>query len=127
MDLYEKLKTVSPKKKTYFINRHDLQFMVDAPKKTDEELCKILDVKTLSTYVKWERSPQYLELLNLYLQTKFANDLDRIYTATQEKALEGDEKSIKLLLDIQKQIRLFNKENNVKKTDNSNAYAELEL
>lgn len=128
MDIYEALKTVSWKKRMYFIWKHDLQWDQDAEKHTEESLIKVLRVKSLNEYIKWERSGQYLQLLNLFLETKFANDLEQIYSSTQQKAIDGDEKAIKLLLDIQKQITAFNKENNKKpKEEASSVYDDLEL
>ena len=127
MDIYEGLKQVSWKKRIYFIWRHDLQYDQSAEKHTEESLIKVLRVKTLNEYTKWERTPEYLGLLNLFLETKFANDLEQIYITTQQKAIEGDEKAIKLLLDIQKQISSFNKANNKKLKEESSAYDDLEL
>lgn len=127
MDIYEALKTkVSWKKRTYFVWRHDLQYDQGAEKNSEERMMEILDVKTLNEYKKWERSSQYLSLLNLFLETKFANDLESIYTTTQQKAIDGDEKSIKLLMDIQKQITSFNKKNN-QPSNMTSAYDDLEL
>lgn len=128
MDIYEGLKRISWKKRMYFIWKHDLQYDQSAEKHTEESLIKVLRVKTLNEYTKWERTPEYLGLLNLFLETKFANDLEQIYTSTQQKAIDGDEKAIKLLLDIQKQIAAFNKANNKKsKVEESSVYDDLEL
>lgn len=128
MDIYQALReTISPKKRQYFVNKHGLYYQIGTPIKTDEEMCKLLGVKSLSEYKRWEGTQEYNRLLQLYLQTKFSDDLEKIYIATQKKATEeNDEKAIKLLLEIQKQIRLFNKENN-KKTDNVDIYDGLEL
>lgn len=127
MDIYDKLKTLSPKKRTYAIWRFNLEYNKDKEKNTPERLCEILGVKTLSEYIKWENSIEFMELTNLYLQTKFANDLEDVYAITVEKAKEGDTQSVKLLLELQKQIRQFNKENTKKKPEESNVFDDLEL
>mgnify|MGYP006922131404 CR=1 FL=1 len=128
MDIYEALKKLNWKKKAYFVWRHDLEFDKTREKNSEERMCEILKVKTLNSYIKWENSAEYLRLLNLYLETKFANDLEQIYATTQQKAVEGDEKAIKLLLDIQKQISNFNKDNSKKNyAEKESVYDDLEL
>lgn len=131
MDIYQALKKYSYKKQMYFKWRHDLEYDKRREKHTEEELCNILGVKTLNEYIKWEQSAQYRELVNLVLETKFANDLEEVYRVTAEKARQGDEKSIKLLLDLQKRISEVNKANRSKQNDKSDgqesAFNDLEL
>lgn len=126
MDIYEALKKLSPKKRTYARWRFDLEWDKAREKHTPEQLCSILGVKTLNEYIKWENTLQFLELTNLYLQTKFANDIEDVYAVTVEKAKEGDVQSVKLMLQLQKEIKAFNKLSN-KKPDESNVFDDLEL
>ncbi|MTD30117.1 hypothetical protein [Planomicrobium sp. YIM 101495] len=129
MNIYEALKEVSWKKRLYFTWKHDISYNQTKEKETAEEIMDKLQVKSMNEYIKWERTPQYLQLLSLYLESKFANDLEVVYTNTAERAKEedADEKSIKLLLQIQKEIRSFNKAaSNVKPSD-SNSFDDLEL
>ncbi|MCJ7841765.1 phBC6A51 family helix-turn-helix protein [Lederbergia sp. NSJ-179] len=131
MDIYEELKKLSYKKQTYFRWRHDLEYDKRKEKHSEQELCRILGVKTLNEYIKWEQSAQYRELVNLVLETKFANDLEEVYKVTSEKARQGDEKAIKLLLDLQKRISEVNKANRSKQNNKSDeqesAFNDLEL
>ncbi|MDJ0331130.1 hypothetical protein [Planococcus sp. S3-L1] len=68
-------------------------------------------------------------LLNLFLESKFANVIEVVYKNTAEIAKEenADDKSIKLLLQIQKEIRSFNKVANKVKSTDSDSYEDLEL
>lgn len=126
--LYERLKKLPWKKEVYFKWRHDLEYRKHHEKKTEEEVIKALRVKTLNEYIKWETTDEYLELVNLALATRFAQDLEKAYVATADKARNGDEKAIKLMMDLQKHITAVNKQNNktFKKNDTS-AYDGLEL
>lgn len=113
MDIYEALKQITPKKMSYFKWKHNLEYDQKADKRTVAEFMENLGVENLDYYIKWERSEEYLRLVNLALQTNFANDLNEIYMITSERAKSGnDEKAVKLLMDLQKQIASFNKENN---------------
>lgn len=129
MNIYEAIKELSWKKRMYFEWKHDLSYNQNKIKETEEEIMRKLGVKSFNEYTKWERTPQYMQLLSLYLESKFANDLEVVYRNASEKAKEdnADEKSVKLLLQIQKEIRSFNKAaSNVKPSD-SNSFDDLEL
>lgn len=68
--------------------------------------------------------------MNLLLQSKIGQDLQEIYIVTSEKAKSGDEKAIKTLFEIQKNIVAMNKEMAAKKPSkqkSENAYDDLEL
>ncbi|WP_223553412.1 hypothetical protein [Lysinibacillus sphaericus] len=130
MDIYKALEAVPYKKREYFKWKFEL-YVNRTEELSEEALCQKLDVKTLNHMKKWEKSSEYLMLTNLYLESRMANDLEQIYQVTAEKALTGDEKAIKLLLDLQKQVRAFNKESKTTKVyepiENDGAYDELEL
>lgn len=127
MSIYKALDELkSWKKKEYFLWKFNLN--VRGIEKTEEELCSKLQVKTLDFMRKWEKSPEYLSLVNLYIESQIATDMEKIYKVISEKAIEGDEKSIKLLLDLQKQVRAFNKEvAPIKQANKTSSYDELEL
>lgn len=124
MSIYEALDKLTWKKKEYFLWKFNLNVRVRD--KSEEEICKTINVKSLDFMKKWEKSPEYLSLVNLYIESKTATDLEKIYKVVSEKAIEGDEKSIKLLLDLQKQVRSFNKSSKPAQASN-NSYDELEL
>ena len=109
MSIYEALnKLTNWKKKEYFLWKFELNMYANG--KTEEEICRKLQMKSLASMHKWEKSPEYLQLVNILIESKTAKDLEDIYAVVREKALEGDEKNIKLLMDIQKQARQFNRE-----------------
>lgn len=125
MSIYEALDNITWKKKEYFLWKFKLNVRVKD--KTEEQICKTINVKSLDFMKKWEKSPEYLALVNLYIESKTATDLEKIYKIVSEKAIEGDEKSIKLLLDLQKQVRSFNKSTKPAHETASNSYDELEM
>lgn len=124
MNIYEALNNVAWKKKEYFLWKHDLYVLKE--KTSEEELCKTIQSKSIAYMLKWEKTQEYLNLVNILIESKTGKDLEDIYTVVRKKALEGDEKSIKLLMDIQKQAKAFNR--TVHKVEiKSNTYDELEL
>lgn len=129
MDIYEALKLLTWKKRMYFNWKHNLFYNQNKDVQTEEQLMEKLQVKSMNEYIKWERTPQYLQLMSLFLESKFANDLEVVYTNTAERAKDenADEKSIKLLLQIQKEIRSFNKAASNVKPSESNQFDDLEL
>ncbi|MCY6372757.1 hypothetical protein [Clostridium ganghwense] len=52
----------------------------------------------------WETSEQYQRLQNELLQSRINSDINRIYDVVVEKALKGDEKAVKTLLLIKKEL-----------------------
>lgn len=106
MTIYEALKNIPPYKRLYFTWKHEIRFRRNIPKKTKEELLKEIGRKSLDGMIKWERSKEYHKLVLLLLESKIANDLEDIYEITSAKAREGDEKAIKLLLELHKQIQI---------------------
>lgn len=127
MDLKEALKQLPHKKQYYFKWRNDYNFRST---KTEDDIKKVLGVQALTNYVEWESSAQYQYLMNLLIQSKIAKDLQEIYESTSEKARTGDEKSIKVLFEIQKQIVAMNKQLATKKPETpktQNSYDELEM
>ena len=130
MDIYEALKQLTWKKRMYFNWRHDIFYDKSKGTQTEQEIMDKLKVKSMNEYIKWERTPQYMQLLNLFLESKFANDLEKVYNMTAERAVaeDADEKSIKLLLQIQKEIRAFNKAaSNIKPSKSEDEFEDLEL
>lgn len=105
MNIYEALKQTEGKKRLYFEWKHDIRFDQTIPTKTEEEFLRMVGAKTLNGFIKWEKSQQYKNLLLLLLESKVANDFDIIYKVVSDKAKDGDEKSIRLFLSMQKDIQ----------------------
>ncbi|WP_246553551.1 hypothetical protein [Paenibacillus tritici] len=109
-NIYEALKNIPPKKKLYFLWKHNLSFDQTKAPKSESEFLQTVGLSTLNTYIRWERSEEYRNLVAILLNTRFDGDLEQIYDSLAVKAKEGDEKSIKLLLQIGKDIKIYAKD-----------------
>ncbi|MED5103137.1 hypothetical protein P9858_23760 [Niallia circulans] len=105
MTLKEALNKITFENREYFKYKFpDVRFDKRIPPKTEEELLKATNRKTMNGFLEWEKSPEYANLVALYLQSKMINDIYKIYEVVRQKALEGDDKSVKLLLQLNKEI-----------------------
>lgn len=104
MNIYEALEHVPKLKAEYFKWKHDIRFDRRIPKKTEDEFLRLVDKKTLNSFIKWEKSSDYKQLLSIYLDSCIANDMDEIYRKVSEQAKTGDAASVKLFLQLQKDI-----------------------
>lgn len=110
MNIYEALRSVPDKKRLYFQWKFNLNFDQTKHPKNETEFLKMVGSKTKNGYIAWEKSEEYRNLVAILLNTRFDTDLEEIYDSLSVKAKEGDEKSIKLLLQIGKEIKGFAKE-----------------
>jgi hypothetical protein len=111
MNIYEALDKVKNwRKREYFKWKFNLRYDQRLPKKSVEDFLKQVELKTLNPFLEWEKTEEYRNLLAIYLSTRFDHDLAEIYSNLAEKAKQGDEKSIKLLLQMGKDIKGFAKE-----------------
>ncbi len=105
MTLREALKKVTKENRAYFHYKFpDTRFDKTIEQKTEQEFFASVNRKTMNGFLEWEKTPEYATLVALYLQSKMVNDLNEIYKVVREKALTGDEKSVKLLLQLNKEI-----------------------
>lgn len=109
MNIYDALKHVPWKKAEYFKWKHNIRYDQSLPKKTEQEFLRLVGLKSLNSFLAWEKSSQYKRLLSIYLNGLIANDLDEIYKKVAEKAKTGDPNSVKLFLQLQKNIGDFAK------------------
>ena len=72
---------------------------------------KIDGVKSKQTYYHWEKTPEYKNLVDLYILSHAANDLLEIYNAVLDKAKKGDSKAVDTVIKLQKSIAQNIKEN----------------
>lgn len=105
MNIYEALNKIDFRFKEYFKYKHpDLRFDHSKPLKSEEDLLRLTARKTMSGFYRWEKSSEYKHLLMLYLDYKIAQDYEQIYEIVSEKAKQGDDKSIRIFLSLQKDI-----------------------
>lgn len=127
MNIYEALENIPNRnKREYFKWKFDIRYDRTRPKKTKEEFLKQVEKKTLNSFIKWEKTSEFRQLLTLYLDSKIANDLEEIYKVVSENAKKGDEKSIKLFLQLQKEISSHAKLA-LKALDNNDEEEEIEV
>ncbi|MFC0235650.1 hypothetical protein [Fictibacillus phosphorivorans] len=105
MNIYEALDQLPNLKKQYFQWKHDIRFKRDIPKKSEEDFLREVGRKSLDGFIKWERTSEYKNLLMLLLDSRIADDFEEIYKVVIKKAKEGDEKSIRIFLSLQKEIQ----------------------
>lgn len=110
MNIYEALKTVSWKKREYFLWKFDLKYDRTKQVRNEEQFLKLVGNQTLNVFTAWEKSEEYRNLLAIYLNTRFDQDLEEIYSSLADKAKTGDEKSIRLLLQMGKEIKGYSKQ-----------------
>lgn len=105
-ELEEELSKISEKKRKYFRFRFNLPYGGRPMKQTSiEEICTYTGVKNPQYFKDWEATDEYKNLVNIYINTKTANDILEIYNVVSEKAKTGDSKAIEMLLKLQKEIQ----------------------
>lgn len=111
LNIYQELKKLSEKKRYYFLWKNDLEWNREDPKKTTEEFLHTIGLRTLNTFYQWEESQEYQRLLLILTQSRFGKDLQETYETVAENAkTQGDEKNIKLMISLQKEIKQLTKQ-----------------
>lgn len=105
MNITEALFKIPLKKRLYFEWKFNIRFDQNREPLTEEKFLKLVGQKSLNSFIRWERSQEYKDLVALYLQSRTANDLQEIYNVVSEKAKTGDEKAVKLFLALTKEIQ----------------------
>lgn len=109
MTVYEALKQLPPKKRIYVKWKFGL-FFDQERQMTEEELMKQLGVKTLNSYIRWERDDDYKNFVSIYLASKTAQDMLDIYETVKSKASNGDMKAIEMMLKLQREFNANKKQ-----------------
>jgi len=111
-------------KQVYFMWKHGLRNnRTDFRKFTEEELINRYmngDRKAFERLEVWESTEQYAHLVWLMLKEQSHKDILQAYQAVAEKAKQGDDKAIKTLLMLQKEINKKLKEETETKEDEEN-------
>lgn len=93
------------RKYKYFMWKNKIKGLrIDYSSMTEQELTENMKLETLHFYNKWENSQEYLFLKLLLTRENMQSDLFNIYDAVKEKALEGDDKSIKTFLELEREV-----------------------
>lgn len=105
-DLTKAIQKLSYKKQLYVKFKHDLFFESDK-KITEEDVLKKCQLKTFDTFLRWEKSSEYLHIVSLILESKAANDLLEIYEKVKAKVSGNDPnyKDIEMMLKLSKEIK----------------------
>lgn len=104
MTINEALQQIPWKKAEYFRYRFpDCRFF-DSEQITEEQFLNRVGLKTLATFERWERTAEWKSLVALYLESQFANNLLTIFQVVKNRALEGEDKAVKLYLQLGKEI-----------------------
>lgn len=103
MNIYDVIAKLSMPKSQYVKYKFNLWFDTNKTM-TEEEFLKTVNKKTMNSFHRWERTDEFRHIASMVLATKTAQDLIDMYEAVRDKAIKGDEKSVKLLLTLQKEI-----------------------
>ncbi|WP_157667391.1 hypothetical protein [Anoxybacillus flavithermus] len=79
---------------------------------TDEEFLKWADRKSMIVFHNWEQTDEYFELYLMFMKLKMQRDLETVYDVVSEKAKQGDEKAVKLFLQLHKDMAQLQKSMN---------------
>lgn len=105
MTLKEALKKVTKENRMYFNYKFpDTRFNQTIQPKNEEEFLVSVGRKTMNGFTNWEKTPEYANLVALYLQSLMIDDIRLMYDAVREKAVDGDDKAIGTFLKLYKEI-----------------------
>lgn len=109
--IHKALEKVDWRKRAYFMRK----FQIRTPKNahilamSDEEFLKWADRRSFTVFENWEQTDEYFELYMIYMRGKMQRDLETVYDVVSEKAKQGDEKAVKLFLQIHKDMTQLQK------------------
>ncbi len=130
-EIQRALKKLSFRKQMYVKYKFNMWFRNDTPHVTEESFLKKVDLKTMDTFIRWEKSAEFKNIATLILASKSANDLIEIYDKVKAK-VSGDNpdyKAIETMLKLMREIDQHAKEARVYFSDNQDEEEEdgLEL
>ncbi|MGG4000739.1 hypothetical protein [Anoxybacillus kestanbolensis] len=112
--IHKALEKVDWRKRSYFMRKFQIRTAKNAHilAMSDEEFLKWADRQTFTTFHNWEQTDEYFELYMLYMKGKMQRDLEAIYDVVSEKAKQGDEKAVRLFLQLHKDMNQLQKSMN---------------
>ncbi|GGJ77153.1 hypothetical protein GGR02_003027 [Anoxybacillus voinovskiensis] len=114
--IHKALESVDWRKRAYFQRK----FQIKTPKNehilrmTDEEFLRWAERKTMTVFENWEQTDEYFSLYLEYMKGKMQRDLETVYDIVTEKAKQGDEKAVKLFLQLHSEVQKLQREMNRK-------------
>ena len=111
MNIHQALSGVDWRKRAYFMRK----FQIPSPKNkhilsmSDDEFLQWADRRSMTVFENWEQTDEYQELYMIYMRGKMQRDLEAIYDVVSEKAKQGDEKAVKLFLQLHKDMNQLQK------------------
>ena len=109
--IHKALEKVDWRKRAYFMRK----FQIKTPKNahiltmSDEEFLKWADRRTMTVFHNWEQTDEYWELYMLYMKGKMQRDLETVYDVVSDRAKQGDEKAVRLFLQLHKDMTQLQK------------------
>ncbi|WP_143091191.1 hypothetical protein [Anoxybacillus pushchinoensis] len=94
---------------------------------TDEEFLQWADRRSFTVFHNWEQTDEYFELYMLYMKGKMQRDLETVYDIVSEKAKQGDEKAVRMFLQIHKDMAQLQKAMNRTQTKHEEVQEEDDL
>ena len=123
MNIHQALSKLDWRKRAYFMRK----FQIRSPKNehilnmSDEEFLQWADRKSMIVFQNWEQTDEYFELYMLYMKLKMQRDLETVYDVVSEKAKQGDEKAVKLFIQLHKDMTQLQKAMNRTQTKQEKA------
>ena len=109
LTLKKALCNIKLEKRYYFMWKHGMKtwardYSTITEEQFKEKYCKGSKIK-YKNLQDWEKTEEYQNLLNLKMAESMTEDIYNIYNIVKDKAIEGDDKAIKTLLMLQKEIK----------------------
>lgn len=126
LTLKKALCNIKMEKRYYFMWKHGMKtwardYSTITEEQFKEKYCKGSEIK-YKNLQDWEKTEEYQNLLNLKMAEGMTADIFKIYNVVKDKALEGDDKAIKTLLMLQKEVK-----KNLKNIDKVKVEDEVEI
>ncbi|MEZ2661291.1 hypothetical protein ACBP89_25370 [Aneurinibacillus aneurinilyticus] len=116
--LAEKLRNLTERRKLYVLHKFKL-FSDDRINWTDEDFLEHTRLQSFKSMKEWETTDDFQEIAKIAIASKSANDLWHVYESLREKSMNGDTKSIDMLLKLHKEL---NRELNGNKSAKQETY-----
>ncbi|SFA52381.1 hypothetical protein SAMN05216169_103225 [Anoxybacillus pushchinoensis] len=127
--IHKALEKIDWRKRAYFMRKFQIRTAKNAHilNMTDEEFLQWADRRSFTVFHNWEQTDEYFELYMLYMKGKMQRDLETVYDIVSEKAKQGDEKAVRMFLQIHKDMAQLQKAMNRTQTKHEEVQEEDDL